>query len=256
MPTSFKHDFAISYAGEDINVAQKICTALHEFSQDFLVFFAPKEKVQLTGKDGEKIFEKLFYEAKQVIVLISESYKKKLWARFEWDIILDRNPENRFIPIRLDNSKIYGLPSNFIYYSYNEENLSELINLCVGKLLQFEMDHGIKRATDFEKNLQAIKNDSKGALAKAFQLVKDNRTRTLLKDLELPKENFTPFHEVENTEWSNFSVIKRLSIYIDIPQSLSEDELKFNLKHCAISNFNKYKPDAMMIFSSCKDSPE
>ena len=252
----FKYDFAISYAGEDIQVAKKIATNLCEFSQDFRVFFASDEKAKLIGTDGEAFFEKLFTESKQVIVLISGSYKKKLWTRFEWDIILDRDQENRFIPIRLDNTRIYGLPSNIIYLPYNENNISEIIKICVKKLIIFEKSKGIRRPSEFEKNLNSIKNNSKGSLSKAFQLVKDNRKRTPLDDLGLPDDNYSPRYQIKDEEWYNFSVIKRLSLKIEIPPNMSEDELKFNLKHCAIIKFNEYKPDAIMIFASCVESPE
>lgn len=253
---NFTYDFAISYAGEDIDKAQKIANSLKEFSQDFNVFFAPNEKEKLIGLDGEDFFEKLFSEAKQVIVLISEFYKKKLWTRFEWDIILDRDQENRFIPIRLDNAKIYGLPSNIMYLRYDMNHISELIKTCVKKLILFEKSRGIKRPTEFEKNFKKIKNDSKGSLAKAFQLVKDNRKRTLLEDLPLPNDDYKPSYKEKNEEWYNFSVIRRLSVKIEVPPGLSEDELKFNIKHCAISKFNHYKPDAIRIFASCTESPD
>ena len=110
----YNYDFAISYAGEDKKYANKIYNSLLQISQDFKIFYSPKEQVALIGQDGENFFERLFKEAKQVIVIISKSYKKKIWTRYEWDIILERELENRFIPIRLDKVKILGLPFSLL----------------------------------------------------------------------------------------------------------------------------------------------
>ncbi|MEM1292969.1 MAG: toll/interleukin-1 receptor domain-containing protein, partial [Cyanobacteria bacterium P01_H01_bin.162] len=85
-----KYDFAISYAGEDAEVARKISQRLQENSRDLDVFLAEENTELLIGVDGEQFFERLFTDAKQVIVVISKHYKHKQWTRLEWDIILDR----------------------------------------------------------------------------------------------------------------------------------------------------------------------
>ena len=102
----FKYDFAISYAGEDKTIAEDICNIIKENPLNLSVFFAPNEKHQLIGKDGENFFEELFSKSKEVIVIISKYYKRKKWTRYEWDVILKRSEENRFIPIKLDATSI------------------------------------------------------------------------------------------------------------------------------------------------------
>lgn len=140
--TLFEYDFAISYAGEDEKIAKDICNKLKEYPEKFSIFFAPNEKHKFIGKDGENFFEELFSKSKEVIVIISKHYKKKKWPRFEWDVILERGKENRFIPIKLDDTKILGLPSNIIFESYND-NSDEIAKLCINKLLEFEKDKSI-----------------------------------------------------------------------------------------------------------------
>lgn len=134
---SFKYDFAISYAGEEKKVAEGIYNAITEKYANYNIFFAPKELSSLVGEDGEEFFEKLFKESKQVIVILSENYKKKEWTRYEWDIIKDRNKENRCIPIKIDNVKILGFSSNQIYLSFNED-YDMISKLCIEKLIAFE----------------------------------------------------------------------------------------------------------------------
>ena len=53
-------------------------------------------------------------------------------------IILERNKENRFIPIKLDDVKILGMPSNIIYETITGANYDEIADLCIKKLLLFE----------------------------------------------------------------------------------------------------------------------
>lgn len=240
-------DFAISYAGEDKETANEISIRLIKLG--FNVFFGENERHLLSGIDGETFFEQLFTDAKEVIVLISKHYKRKDWPRFEWDVIRERDLSNRFIPIRLDNSPILGLSSNVIYIDFTGNNYEEVIKSCVCKLLIFEKDNEIHRPTEYEKILDAITSDSKGAMAKAFQLVKDKRTRAPLSDCVVPQGNFNPVYQVKLIKRLDFSVVKRLSAKIVVPSELSREELRFNLEHCAATLFNEHKPDALMVFA-------
>jgi len=244
-------DYAISYAGEDEKVAKEICNRLCELG--FSVFFAGYQKHLLVSLDGESFFEKLFSEAKEVIVLISENYKNKDWPRFEWDIIRERDRSRRFIPIKLDKTKILGLPSNLFYISFTGNNFDEIIRTCVSRLLLFERESGYERPSEYELILDAITNESEGALARAYQLVVDNRKRKPLDDCKIPKSKFTHSYEIAREEWFDFSVVKRLSVKILVPLGMSLDELQFNLKHCAATQFNSYKPDAVSVFAYAKD---
>ena len=246
----YEYDFAISYAGEDRLIAEDICNKIKEHV-DYSVFLAEKEKHQFIGKDGERFFEELFSRSKQVIVIISKYYKQKKWPRFEWDIILERSAENRFIPIRLGDTKIIGLPSNIVYMPYKNNGI-EIAEIAIYKLLQYEKEQDILRKTDFEKIYDSIKN-SEGALDKAYQLVKDRRTRTPLANIDFSKALYNPKYKIVREKWLNFSVIRRLQVKIQLPKGLSKEEVEFNVKHCGASEFNKEKPDALAIFAYCKD---
>ena len=241
----------MSYAGEDSDIVEKIARSLRELQ--FNVFYAKDIQKLLIGVNGEQFFERLFIEAKQVVVFISKHYKKKVWPRFEWDIILERDLKNRFIPIRLDNTKILGLPSNIIFCPFDGKNYREIVDICVYKLLFYEKDAGIKRPTEYESILKALHENSKGALATACQLIKDKRERTPLEDCELPKGHWKPCYQVIKTDWFNFSKVKRRSIKVLVPPGLKKEELIFNLKHCAATQFNAYKPDAVAVLAYRKD---
>jgi hypothetical protein len=238
-------DFALSYAGEDIEIARTVAQQLRELS--FTVFLADEQRYSLVGIDGETFFERLFTQAKQVITFISESYRAKDWTRFEWDVIRKRKFENRYIPIRLDDTRILGLSSNIIYLKWTGENLQEVVDTCVQRLLIFERDAGIKRPTMYERILAEMQYGSRGALAKAYQLVKDGRERDPLSDAEMPMGPWTPQYEIVESRWFNFSRVKRRGLKVRLPKQMERDELVFNLKHCCIKEFNDLKPDAVSV---------
>jgi hypothetical protein len=169
---------------------------------------------------ADTFFEELFARAKQVIVLISEAYKRKDWTQHEWDVIRERDLANRFIPVRLDDVRILGLPSTIIYLEYGR-SVDEIADVSVKKLLAYEHDIGIQRPSEFERVLSDIQNESKGATAQAYQLVKDNRKREPLGEASVPICD-NPVYRVIEEEWFNFSVVKRLSIKAIVPQGLSK----------------------------------
>ena len=243
---NFTCDFAISYAGEEEEIANGIYQSLKEKYEDFVVFFALRDKNKLIGNDGEEFFENLFNSAKQVIVILSENYKKKEWTRYEWDIIKERKKENRCIPIKVDNVKILGLPSNFIYLKFNGD-YENIAKLCIEKLVTFEKDKGIVRKSDLQKLTEALEN-SRGAIDKAVQLVLDKRERTPLKDINYPEGDFIKSFEIIKIEEFPYSRIQRLSARINLPDNLSKEEVVFNIKYCTTELFNKNKPDALGLF--------
>jgi hypothetical protein len=239
-------DFAISYAGEQTNIAMEIDKRLRELG--FFVFYAERNRLNIIGKDGETLFQNIFFEAKQVIVLISEEYKRKEWTRYEWDVIRKRDNINRFIPVRIDDTIILGLPSNILYLEFKNQNYNEIIDAAVYQLLSYEHSEGIARSSEYDKIFNSIQNESKGALAQAYQLVKDHRRRSPLDDCVIPKDGI-PLYKIAEREWFNFSVVKRLSVKILIPNGVDKDIIRFNLKHCAASHFNAAKPDAIIVFA-------
>lgn len=176
--------------------------------------------------------------------------KKKRWTRFELDIILERNEENRFIPIKLDDSKILGLPSSIIYLPF-KNNYEEIVEICIKKLLLYEKDKDIKRESEFSKILKSLR-DSKGEVDKAYQLVVDKKERTPLADIIVPicKNKVYKIIEVNPL---HFSVLKRYEIRIELPADLTKDTIRQNIFHCMAIHFNKLKPDALCLFAYCKN---
>lgn len=248
----FTYDFAISYAGEDEKIANAIFRALSEKYEDFKIFFAKRDRNMLIGQDGEDFFENLFSTAKQVIVILSESYKKKEWTRYEWDIIKERNKENRCIPIKIDDVKIFGLPSNFIYYKFNGD-YEDIAVMCIEKIITYERHIGIKRKSELQKLTEALEN-SRGTVDKSVQLVMDKRKRTSLENISYPESSYKKSYKVVKIESLPYSTIQRIIARIDIPDKLSKDEVIYNIKYCTAEIFNEKKPDALGIFVYCSQA--
>lgn len=246
---SYQYDFAISYAGEEESIALGIHDAIKEKYANYSIFFASKEIDKLVGKDGEHFFENLFIESRQVIVILSENYKKKEWTRFEWDIIRERNEENRCIPIKIDDVRILGFSSNFIYLSFND-NYDKISEICIERLLQFEQLKGIDRESDLQKLTKELKN-SKGSVDKAAQLVYDDRIRTPLDDIPFPSNDYNPSYRIVDRKELNFSKLKRTQISIDFEDDISKEEIKYNIKYLTASIHNTEKLDGIKIFAYC-----
>lgn len=246
---SFEYDFAISYAGEEEKIAQGIHDAIKERYSNYTIFYAPKEIDKLVGQDGEQFFDNLFLRSKQVIVILSENYKRKEWTRYEWDIIKQRNEENRCIPIKVDNVRILGFSSNFIYLPF-KNNFDEIAKICIEKLLMYEKISGIDRKSELKVLINELKH-SKGAVDKAAQLVYDNRERSPLGDISFPAPDFTPSYKIIEINELNFSRLRREEIKIDIGDKLGKEEIRFNIKHLTANVFNSHKFDAIKIFVYC-----
>ncbi len=238
-------DFAISYAGEDEREAAELNERLKELG--LTTFFAGEQRHELVGADGESFFEYLFSEAKVVVAFISEAYRRKEWTRFEWDVIRARPHQVRFVPVRLDQTNILGLPSNVMYTTFDGD-WEPIVRTCITHLLRFEHKHKIERPTEFQTIVESIRESSRGALAQAYQLVKDQRVRDPLGPVDVPGDNeFERHYQIASTDWHNFSTVRRLSLKVELPATLTPEEIRSNLKHCCASAFNDYRPDAVAV---------
>lgn len=246
---SFEYDFAISYAGEDVEIAQGIRTAITERYSNYSVFLGANERYKLVGQNGEDYFDSLFLQSRQVIVILSENYKRKPWTRYEWDIIKDRSEENRCIPVKIDSVRILGMSSNFIYLPFNE-NYDEIASLSIDRLLLFEKCRSIDRKTELQKLNHKLQH-CKGAVDKAAQLVYDDRQRSPLGDIKFPIGDFNHSYKIMEKNELNFSKLRQLEIRIDLKDNLSKDEIRYNIKHLTAVMFNEEKVDAIKIFVHC-----
>lgn len=131
-----KYHIALSFAGEDRAIAEKIAYELIE--SDYKVFYDDYEKAALWGKDLYVYLNDLYSKhAKYCLMIISENYKNKLWTNHERRAVQAkafRQNEEYILPLRLDNTEIPGLNETVGYIDYNKIEFNELISLIKRKI--------------------------------------------------------------------------------------------------------------------------
>lgn len=132
----FEYDVALSFAGEDREIAEKLANKFR--SVDIRVFYDEFYKAKLWGKNLSQYFKKVYgSKTRYVMPLISQYYPVKDWTNFEFSIARDeaKTRKTEFIlPVRLDNTGIYGLKDNIAYIDYNIEKIDGIVQKLQCKL--------------------------------------------------------------------------------------------------------------------------
>lgn len=109
----FEFDIAISFAGENRPLAEKISEMLR--SLDVTVFYDQDYEAKYLGKDWTKEFARIFGEASRYVVcLLDKHHAEKQWPTFERDHFIPRVPTETVIPIFLDETRFLGIPRNIV----------------------------------------------------------------------------------------------------------------------------------------------
>ena len=134
--SNFKYDVALSFAGENREIVEQIAEKLAE--NNIKVFYDEFEKAKLWGKRLSTHFQKTYGEnACFVIVFVSKEYSLKDWTNFEFSIA---RGESKFrgtefiLPVRLDNTILFGLPDDIAYLDFNTEGIEGIVNAVIDKL--------------------------------------------------------------------------------------------------------------------------
>jgi hypothetical protein len=129
-------DLAISFAGEDRENARKIATGM--VARGYEVFFDEFEKVELWGADLTTTLGKVYGElARFCLIIVSENYIKKPWTNHERQFALSRALMERrpyILPLRIDDSKLDGLPPTIGYLDLRNSSIEEVCRLLAAKL--------------------------------------------------------------------------------------------------------------------------
>jgi len=132
----FEYDVALSFAGEDRDIARKLFKALE--SRNVKVFFDEVEKHILWGKNLRDYFSKVYGpKSRYIIPLISKSYPDKDWPDYELYIAKEeaKKREGEFIlPVRLDDTKVVGIHGTTGYLDFRKEGIEEIVNTFLEKL--------------------------------------------------------------------------------------------------------------------------
>ena len=131
-----KYDIAISFAGEDREIAENIATKLSE--KKVSVFYDNFEKADIWGKNLYDYLSSIYSDkSKYCIMLLSKHYEKKLWTNLERKSAQARAfRENReyILPIRIDDTKITGIQETVGYIDIKSHSIEEIVELVMNKL--------------------------------------------------------------------------------------------------------------------------
>jgi hypothetical protein len=132
----YEYDIALSFAGENRDVAEEIAEALEKNSVK--VFYDKYEEHDLWGKDLYEDLSKVYSEeARYCIILISKHYIEKNWTRHERKNAQERAfEENKeyILPVRLDDTKVPGIRDTIGYLDFRQKGINGIVNAVLKKL--------------------------------------------------------------------------------------------------------------------------
>ncbi|GEM_PF-391909 len=121
-----KYDFALSFAGEDRNLARSIYESLQQ--RELTVFYDENESHRILGNDVEEYLAPIYRsEADYVLPLLSGSYPRKIWTKFESQHFKNRFGDNSVIPIMVDDfcPSLFDIAASVGFASIKNEQLQE-----------------------------------------------------------------------------------------------------------------------------------
>lgn len=132
----FRYDIALSFAGEDRDVAQVLAQALQ--MKRLRVFYDEYEKANLWGKNlCEHLTHVYRDQARSCIILVSKHYATKQWTTLERRAAQSRAFEDSreyILPVRLDETDITGILSTVGYIRWTDESPMSIARLAWEKV--------------------------------------------------------------------------------------------------------------------------
>ncbi len=133
----FPYDVAISFAGEDRELAKVIAEKVTKCR--LKIFFDEYEKANLWGKNlYSHLTEVYSKKAKCCLIIVSKHYKDKVWTNLERQAAQSRAlQENReyILPLRIDDTDISGLLPTIGYIDIRTTPLEEVVRLIRDKII-------------------------------------------------------------------------------------------------------------------------
>ncbi len=137
-----KYDFALSFAGENRDLASKINDRL--LDREISVFYDKNEQSRILAENVEEYLAPIYRsEAYFIIVLLSKDYPKKIWTKFESDNFKERFGNKSIIPIwYIDNyPSLFDETRNLGGLNYDpsgdiDEQANNIVEVIVEKLLE------------------------------------------------------------------------------------------------------------------------
>ena len=132
----YEFDFAISFAGENRELARMIVEQLEAL--DCSVFYDQHFEANYLGKAWHSTFNEVFAEkCRFVVCLLDKHYLEKIWPTFERESFSPRVAEAAVIPIYIDDTLFPGIPRDIVGVKFNIVGVSpeELANRVTDEIV-------------------------------------------------------------------------------------------------------------------------
>jgi beta propeller repeat protein len=137
--SQFEYDIAISFAGENREIAKKLAEKLR--AKAVKVFYDEFYKSELWGKELTAYFQDIYGpKTRFVVVLMSEYYPVKDWTGFEFSIMrreAERRKTEFILPVRLDDTKMEGIKDDVAYLDYQVEGIDSIVECLLEKIARY-----------------------------------------------------------------------------------------------------------------------
>jgi hypothetical protein len=139
-PRDYEFDFAISFAGENRELARHIAQSIETL--DASIFFDEQYEANYLGRTWSKEFLRIFGSASRLVICLLDSHHRdKIWPTFERECFNPRVADGDVIPIFLDETVFPGIPRDTvgIRYVWNPADPNwreDVIDKIVFKLLE------------------------------------------------------------------------------------------------------------------------
>ena len=136
MTNSYTFDFAISFSGECRGRAERLAGLLE--ARGAVVFYDRSFLGHLLGKRLDDEFAWLFGAATRYFLpFVSAGYKNRPWPQYEWSVAnqeAERRQHEFIVPLRVDDSLLFGLPDTVAYLDLRELPLDHVADILIRKL--------------------------------------------------------------------------------------------------------------------------
>lgn len=184
---NYKYDVAFSFLAQDESLAMEI----NDFLKDRITTFLYSERQkEIVGRDGEKIFGKVFgEEARIVVVFYRNGWGEKGWTRIEETAIRNRGFEHGyeftiFIPLDDNASVPKWLPKNLLWVGLKRWGVNEAASVIEARIQEqggepheetaVEQAARLKRSFEFEEKRDKFRNSFEGVRVANLEFEKLN----------------------------------------------------------------------------------
>lgn len=152
---NYDYDIAISFAEEDVKIAEQIAEALK--AKKIKPYFYKDERAENWGENLFNIILKRYSaQAHFALILISKDYVQKWWTNIERQIIQmhpQRDGHPYLLPLYLDDTQLEGLTKNTLREKW-KDNAEEIAGLILKKI------QDIKKKEEQDKLADANRKDT------------------------------------------------------------------------------------------------